>query len=588
MPEEEQAAGQPRPRQSPDWPGLTVEAVLYAALFTGAAFIRFYGLGRWPLLAGEATHALPAWRFLHAQGPGGDSAPFLFLATLLSFFAFGASDAVARLVPALLGTGLVLVPLALHRRLGSWGALAATFALAFSPTLVFYSRTLAGPMPALAGMGAVVVAAEWASQRRERRARVMGAAGLAIALTSSPWSYAFLLAGLLFFGLGWLARRRGAPWPGWDSSEATGRALLADHGAWVGLAIPVALISTALLLRPAGVQATMDLLATWLGGLVPGSAGRSWAFGLQVLLFYEVGVLALGILGLIVGLRQGSTWAGFLGLWAAVPLLFAALSGGRDAGPAAMALVPLSLLSGGAVSWLAARLRRPQWVWAGGSLAILLSIVVFWWLQLAHYATMDPRTVPASEVTLATALALATPLLLAGAVLVSWFWIGRTETTWAVAILGLGLAGCLLLRNSVSANLRHARDPREPLAVAPSSVDLKDMTAFLQDWSLRAAGDEHELSVAVDDDLEPLVTWYLRDFTALRVVSAPSADVEAGALLAVDALGEAPPAGYVGQQFRLQTDLRVPLAPRQALAWWLLRSGQSDLRADTCKLWVKP
>ena len=587
MPERARATSQAGHSNEPDWPGLTVEAVIYVALFIGAAFVRFYDLGRWPLLTGEATRALAAWRFLHAQGPGDGSAPFLFLGTLLGFFTFGASDAVVRLVPALLGTGLVLLPLALRRRLGSWGALAATFLLAFSPMLVFYSRTLTGVVPALAGLGALVVAAEWAGRRLEQRAKVMGAAGLAVALTASPWAYTFLLAALLFYGLGWLARRRGAQWPGWAIGEATGRALLGDRGAWVGLAIPVALISTALLLKPGGVQATADLLATWLGRLVPGSAGRSWAYPLGVLLYYEVGILLLGVGGLVVGLRQRSAWAGFLGLWALVALVVAAVSGGRDAEPVAMALLPLSLLSAGAISWLVARLRPAQWLWVGGCLAVLSVLLGFSWLQLATYANPESQVAWSSGATVAGVLALASPLLLVAAGLIFWFWMGRAEATWALAVFGLGLAGCLLVRNSVSLNLTYARDPREPLVAAPSSVDLKDMTAFLEDWSLRQALDEHELSVAVDDDLEPLATWYLREFTALRVVSSPLASVQAGALVATDEPEQPVPTGYVGQRYRLWTSLRAPLGGRQALAWWLLRAGEGSVQAETCKLWVK-
>mgnify|MGYP005853404859 CR=1 FL=1 len=587
MPERAPATSRAGHGNEPDWPGLTVEAVIYVALFIGAAFGRLYDLGRWPLLTDEATRALAAWRFLQAQGSGGGTAPFLFLGTLLSFFAFGASDAVVRLVPALLGTGLVFLPLALRRRLGSWGALGASFLLAFSPTLVFYSRTLTGLVPTLAGLGALVVAVEWAGQRQEQRAKVVGAAGLAVALTASPWVYTFLLAALLFFGLGSLARRRGAQWPAWATGEAASQALLGDRGAWVGLAIPVALISTALLFRPGGVQATADLLAAWLGRLVPGSAGQSWGYPLGVLLYYEVGILLLGVVGLVVGLRQQSAWAGFLGLWVVVALALAAVSGGRDAEPVALALLPLSLLSAGAISWLVVHLRPAQWRWVGGCLAILSLVVGFWWLQLARYATMDPQAVQPSEAIAVTVLALVTPLLLAGVALVSWFWIGRAETTWALAILGLGLAGCLLLRNSINTNFFYARDPREPLVAAPSSIDLKDMTVFLEDWSLRRALDEHELSVVVDDDLGPLVTWYLREFKALRTVPSPLADAKAGALVALDEPSQPAPAGYIGQRYRLRTSLPTPLGGRRALAWWLLRAGEGAVQAEMCRLWVK-
>jgi hypothetical protein len=571
------------------WPGLTVEAVIYAALLAGAAFVRLYDLGRWPLLAVEAETALAAWRFLHAQGVTGNPPPFLFLGALAGFFAFGAGDGVARLVPALLGTGLVLLPLALRRRLGTWGALAVAFFLAFSPTLVFYSRTLSGPVPALAGLGAVLVAAEWASRQEVERARALGAAGLAVALTSSPWVYTFLLAALLFAFLGWLARRQGSPWPGWAAGEEVGRTLFRDRRAWGMLAVPLALISTAFFMRATGVQATADLLAAWLGRVVPGSMGQAWGYALGILAFYELGVLLLGVGGLVAGLRQRNPWAGFLGLWALVALLLTTLSGARDAGPVVLALLPLALLAGLAVTVIVSRLRPARWAWVGGCLAVLSTLLGFWWLQLAGYGNVAAGRAFGVSPVLVAALLLVTPLVIVGAGLILYFSLGRAETVWALTILGMGLAASFLLRQSISLNFVYARDAREPLVVSPTSVDLKDMTAFLRDWSVRTAMDKHALAITVGADLEPLVTWYLREFAALRVRPSPLADTQAGAIVVRAGPGRPVSAGYARQRYRLLTHSDAPLGTGlQALSWWLLRTGGGHVQAETCELWIKP
>ena len=53
---------------------------------------------------------------------------------------FGASDYTSRVSAAIFGSALVLTPLLLRRKLGVVGTLAAMAFLAFSPTLVYYSR----------------------------------------------------------------------------------------------------------------------------------------------------------------------------------------------------------------------------------------------------------------------------------------------------------------------------------------------------------------------------------------------------------------------------------------------------------------
>jgi len=588
MPRRAELASRAETAEQPIWPALTLEVFLYALIVAGAVFVRFYALGRWPLLNEEASQALAAWRFLQGQGASSSSVPLLFDGALVSFFAFGASDGAARLLPAALGAAVVLVPVALRRRLGSWGALAASFGLAFSPIMVFYSRTLAGPAPALAGLGALLVAIEWASQGQEQRATVLGAVGLAVGLTSSPWVYTFLLAALLFYGLGWLRTRRGTVWAGWAAGQKTLHRALSDRRAWSGLALLVVPISLGMLLNWGGLQATANLLATWLGRLVPGSGGRSWGYTLQVLAFYESATLVLGLAGLVIGLRRQSSWAGFLGLWAVVAIFLASISGARDGAPVALALLPLTLLAGLAVSEVVARLRAAQWAWVGGCLFVFAAVLGFWWIQLAAYSNADLQTALSADLTVVGLLTLATPLLLVATGLVFWFWVGRAETAWAVVLLGLGLAACLIVRQSVNLNFIYARDAREPLLAAPSSVDLNDMVAFLEDWSARKALDQHALTIEVASNLGPLVPWYLRDFP-VRVLPSPGADDGAGALVLAAQPEKAALPGYVGQRYQLLTTSDTPLGSfREGLSWWLLRTGGGPVQRQACELWVKP
>jgi len=586
MPDRTELAHGASQTDPPTWPKLTLEAVLYAALLAGAAFIRFFDLGRWPLLAGEAQQALAAWRFVQGQPTGAAGAPLLFDGAVAGFFAFGASDAVARLVPAFLGTALVLIPLVLRRQLGHWGALAATFFLAFSPTLVYYSRTLTGLAPTLAGVAALLWALDLAGRRQVTRAQQVGGAGLALSLTSSPWGYTFLLAALIFAGLARLAKRRGRAWLGWAATEEALRPVLSDGRAWAALGVAMLPLSTALFLNTSGLQGVADLLAAWLARLVPGGAGHAWAYPVGMLVFYEIGALVLGVAGAVVAFRRQALFGRFLATWTVVAIALATLSGARDGEAVGMAVMPLALLSGLAVSSWVAGLEKPRWAWVGVGLAAFVSLLAFWWLNLTAYAVDYADALQRSRV-LVGLLAAAGPLVLAGTVALFRTWVGRRETAWTVGLVGLALAGALTLRSSVALNLAHARDAREPLVASPSAAGLRDMVAFLENWSARTALDQHALTIGVQEDLGPLVPWYLRDFQ-VGLIGASHGTPGFDALVVAADGSTSPPAGYMGTRFLLETSSDAPLgSARDGLAWWLVGTQGGPVQRRTMELWVK-
>ena len=97
----------------------------------------------------------------------------------------GADDVIGRLVPALAGMGLVLLPWLMRRWLGGIGALVAGLLLAVSPTLGVASRTADGTMLALLAGGLLLVA--WLRYHEEGDRRWLAAANwLRIASASSP------------------------------------------------------------------------------------------------------------------------------------------------------------------------------------------------------------------------------------------------------------------------------------------------------------------------------------------------------------------------------------------------------------------
>ena len=60
----------------------------------------------------------------------------------LGFFLFGATDATTRIMPAIFGTILIAMCWVMRPYIGRLGALAAATIVTFSPSIMYYSRSL--------------------------------------------------------------------------------------------------------------------------------------------------------------------------------------------------------------------------------------------------------------------------------------------------------------------------------------------------------------------------------------------------------------------------------------------------------------
>ena len=119
------------------------QVAAYAALIIVAGGMRFWDLGSRALHHDESLHAWTAWKLFQGEGYEHQPwmhGPFQFFGGAISFFLFGVSDYTARILPAFLGSALIALPYFLRHRLGAVGALLAAVGIAFSPTLLYFSR----------------------------------------------------------------------------------------------------------------------------------------------------------------------------------------------------------------------------------------------------------------------------------------------------------------------------------------------------------------------------------------------------------------------------------------------------------------
>lgn len=197
------AAAPIAPPAQPFWHGrsISLEGLLYATIFVAALVTRFWDLGRRALHHDESLHAQFSWMLAVGRGYTHDPlmhGPFLFHANALAYLLFGANDATSRVMPALAGCLLVLVPFLLRRQIGRWGALFASLLLLFSPSYLYYSRFIRHDVYTAMGTLLLFIAIVRYIEDRRPRWVYVGAAALALAITNHEITYVVIFIDVTF------------------------------------------------------------------------------------------------------------------------------------------------------------------------------------------------------------------------------------------------------------------------------------------------------------------------------------------------------------------------------------------------------
>jgi len=119
------------------------EVSAYTFLIVLSLGARIWDLGSRALHHDESLHALYAYNLSAGHGYRHDPmmhGPFQMEATAGIFMLFGDSDFTARLIYAVAGTVLVVLPIFLRTRLGRTGAFLVAVMLAVSPSMLYFSR----------------------------------------------------------------------------------------------------------------------------------------------------------------------------------------------------------------------------------------------------------------------------------------------------------------------------------------------------------------------------------------------------------------------------------------------------------------
>lgn len=557
---------------------LTLGGSLAVVLLLAAAAMRFYALGRPPLSADEAAQALAALRFVGGQPQDlTPYSPLLTHANLLLFFLFGGSDGVARIVPALTGVLLAVLPFVLLRqRLGTGAALAAGLLIALSPTFLLFSRSV-DPVVITAACALVLVVELFAYlEDHAPRRLVWIAAALALGLNAGPGIYTVLFLLFLYAAGSWVLHRLGDERTAWPlfleamREAVRRRRALAQAGA-VFAAVFVA-VATGFLVNFAGVQAALNLVPRWIAAFRTSPDYPLW-YHLGGLLLYEPVSLLFGLLGAVAVLRRGDRLGGFLVFWFVGGLALYTVLGVTDPRSMPIVLLPLALLAGVGVAQVLHFGDRTIALQAAIVAAFVTPMLVYAGLQVSIYAVSTSQPARLWMALGAAVLAMAAVIL---------FVLTGMGSEWErTAILqGLGISLLVLaLGTSVHMaawlNYRAVNPARELLLRVPTSPNVRWMVQVLETISEERVGDTVSLPIAVDGRLGPVVPWYLKHFTNVTVIDEIRGPTGTPVVV-VPAEEEQPPIGteYVGQRFRLATDWRpVGISGVDFIRWYLWREG---------------
>ncbi len=553
---------------------LTVERALYGGLFLAGLLVRLAALGRAPLLAEELPTALAAWRALQGVAPGATGYAPLLLNVQAALFVLRAGPFAVRLLPALAGALLVVLPWLGRRILGRTGALAAAALLAFSPGWVYAGRVADGALLSVA-LGAASLALGWrylgTGERRDVR---LAAVALAASLTAGAAIYTALTA-IALLGILW-----------WGRASAGRRALLAERLRAAGrakapllfaLALPA--LATALWLNPGGLGAVADLAGAWVGALAPGRTDLPWHHLLRVLAMYEPLMLLLAAVGAYYGVRGRQRLELGLLLWLTYALLLGTALGQREPRWLLGALLPLTLLAARGVQALcetAPLLER-------GDLApfvLGLSLLGFAHLQFAYYArSLDLLFAIYGGFSLA---------ILALGLIGYGIWV-RPAAARRAALLLVALALALpSVRGTFALAFDRARDPWEPLLYRPASAALAGLEPLIESLSLQRAGDGRIVDLLYEEGLGPQVAWALREYPNARATERVGVQPTATVLITGPRTRVEWPQGYAGQPFVLweePTDAGETWPYR--LRWLLYRQPGPQAQREMFWVWVR-
>jgi len=483
---------------------ITRETCLWALIALAVVALRVWALGATPLTNTESRIALDSLSL--ARGTALTSPdPFFSGIQSMLMSIFGATNFTARLVTALAGVWICLLPLLARAQLGRGRALVFSLLLTLSPTLWFASRQAEGNMLAWALAGTAVLT----FMRNRGRAATAICAGLLLACGQDAISPLLVIAvsGLIVV---------------LNNKSRAARATLTPSFADVFSAIiAFVLASTIFLWRPSGLGDAFNGIATWFSTLVtPGNLGLLRV--VSGLIAYEPLLMLSAIISITLLVFQqkftqiDAIWV----VWVAAGLLLLLVDQSREVAD----MLPLMIGCAGLAThlWVEALLvplpspllpLSPSRVIGAVVCAVTIVMLIYAYLGLSLYAEQQQ---PASLLSILLA-----GIMIVGAGIVCTLLVD-SGTRIALRSIALAYGICMVIYTfGAGFQLTQVRstNPAESYVAEATDAGIDHLVQTIETTSLRANGDPNVMPLQVLDAAPPALRWALRNQLGVTYVS---------------------------------------------------------------------
>ncbi|MGQ0604916.1 MAG: hypothetical protein ACT4QE_24820 [Anaerolineales bacterium] len=576
---------------------LTVETALYLTFFALAAALRFLNLSLHPLNDPEAREALSVLHFLRGELGPLPASPVYFFFTYFGFLVLGPETFIARFVPALAGSLIVLTPWPFRDVLGRGSALVTSALLTISSGLIAASRGVDGTLIVVLALSVCLALLLDVARSSESNAALLGAAvALGVALTGGAAFFTGAL--LLALTLGLFARVHYG-----ETLSAIAERVWAERWAVLGtVALTVVVVSTVGVVYRAGLGALGNSAVNWLQGFGLNAEGRS-VFVIPVFLIaYEPLLLIFGLIGAVRAFRRAlgagqNVPAQTVAAFGVLAFMFVVAYSGRAIVDSVWLILPLAVLAGSAIAELVeANATREDWPLAGALIAVLVIILGFASIKLLQFGEavrLNPallETLPgAGLIANAPGLILAVLAILVAVLVIYLFAVGWSARAARLGATLTGVAVLAFVTLGAGWGLTQLR-PTEPVELwweRPASDDLYRLEETLMRISDMAVGQEREIDVTVQAEPDGALAWALRNFSKATLVDDASAFITSRVVITPKEqdnpeLGQA----YAGQGFDLYRYwFPENLFLNEQLDWLAFR--RAPTQAQQIILWVR-
>lgn len=562
---------------------LTVEHLLYGLLVLLAAVIRLSGLNNIPLSPAEATEALSVYQFWQ---PGVvavvSGSPAYFSLTSLLTQVLGFSDAVMRLVPALFGMALPLLPWFLRHRLGSVGALITSLLLVLSPVQSLLARTSGGQSIALFSGLLLFVAWLRYQESDDPRWFVTIIISLALGLSSAPIFYSILLSLIV----AWLVTTLVGP-PLFIDEEGNARPMLRPspeqrrQALIIGGAV-FAAVATLFLWNLSGLNGVARGLGDWIAMFLGSSSLSAWLGPIMALGRYEFILLIIAGPAVVWAIWHGRPFPSLLVYWITTTLLLILIQRGFMENLAVLTL-PGYLLVGRFFGDLTnSRPTVYRWAMTG----VMLIFGLLFYFNLVRYSRLAGNagslTAPSYHL-----LLFAAGLLL---ILIAFMVVWNQSPADARAGMAVGLLAILLFftwGTTWTLTQLQTNDTRERFITSASDDELPLLASTIREVSRQTKNAPNNLEILMTID-SPALRWYLRDFDNLVVDGALPRTISSEALITPMENIPSLETGYVGADFGYyRPDTEMILSLPAALQWWFFRQSAVTVSEERAIFWLR-